>query len=223
MGMQKFRFGNLPIPPVEYSPEHLRQAFRILELYFDQLDSNTPLQAEYFKGRGDWLTNPHISASDSTDQIAAGDNTPTQVKWSTLGAASGFTLTSNYAAPDYPGVYKIDYSLQFVNTDSVFHDVFVWLEVNGGTQVPNSSSRFTIPARKSASDFGYLVAYSSVTFEVQAGDAIKLYWATAVAGNPTTPTAGVYMDHLAAQTSPPYDRPANPSAVGSITFVSALP
>ena len=43
MGMQKFRFGNLPIPPAEYSPEHLRQAFRILELYFNQLDSTTPL------------------------------------------------------------------------------------------------------------------------------------------------------------------------------------
>jgi hypothetical protein len=46
MGMQRFRFGNLPIPPSEYSPEHLRQAFRILELYFNQLDSTTPLAIE---------------------------------------------------------------------------------------------------------------------------------------------------------------------------------
>ena len=46
MAMQRFRFGNLPIPPSEYSPEHLRQAFRILELYFNQLDSTTPLSIE---------------------------------------------------------------------------------------------------------------------------------------------------------------------------------
>lgn len=46
MGMQKFRFSNLPIPPSEYNPEHLRQAFRVLELYFNQLDSTTPLVTE---------------------------------------------------------------------------------------------------------------------------------------------------------------------------------
>ena len=46
MGMQKFRFSNLPIPPTEYSPEHLRQAFRVLELYFNQLDSTTPLSVD---------------------------------------------------------------------------------------------------------------------------------------------------------------------------------
>ena len=46
MAMQRFRFSNLPIPPSEYSPEHLRQAFRILELYFNQLDSPTPLVAD---------------------------------------------------------------------------------------------------------------------------------------------------------------------------------
>lgn len=49
MAMEKFRFGALPIPPVEYSPEHLRQAFRILELYFDQLDSQTPRQAQSYR------------------------------------------------------------------------------------------------------------------------------------------------------------------------------
>lgn len=46
MGMQVFRFTNLPIPPTEYSPEHMRQAFRVLELYFNQLDSTTPLTVD---------------------------------------------------------------------------------------------------------------------------------------------------------------------------------
>jgi hypothetical protein len=222
MAMIKFVAPALPLPPTEYNTQYQTDLIRILRLYFNQLDSTTPLVADYFKGRGDQLTNPHISASDSTDQIAAGNNVPTQVKWDTLEVALGFTLTSNYAAPVYTGIYKIDYSLQFVNTSNEAHDVFVWLEVNGGIQVPDSTSRFTVPARKSVGNNGYLVAYSSVTFEVQAGDAIKLFWATPLAGNPTTPTDGVYMDHLPAQTVP-YARPANPSAVGSITFVSALP
>jgi len=54
------------------------------------------------------------------------------------------------------------------------------------------------------------------------GDEIELYWATDLAGNPTTPTDGVYIFHDAVQTTP-YARPAIPSAIGSISFVSALP
>lgn len=222
MAMIKFVAPALPLPSANYDVDYQANLIRILRLYFNQLDSNTPLQADYFKGRGDQLLNPHIAASDTTDQYATGNNVATLVQWNSLDAASGFTLSTGYAVPTYSGIYKIDYSLQFINTDNVFHDVFVWLEVNGGIQVPNSSSRFTVPARKSATEFGYLVGYSSVTFEVKAGDAIRLYWATAQAYNPVGPINGVYMDALPAQTVP-YARPANPSAIGSITFVSALP
>jgi len=90
--------------------------------------------------------------------------------------------------------------------------------------VANSSTIFTIPARKSSSpgEEGYLAAYSEATFSVGVGDEIELYWATDLAGDPTVPTDGVYMFHDAAQTTP-YARPAVPSAIGSITYVSALP
>lgn len=224
MGMEKFRFGNLPIPPMDYSPEHLRQAFRVLELYFNQLDSTTPLQADYFVGRGDKLSNPHIAASDSTDQVALGDDTPTPVAWDTLDSGFGWTLNPpGSATATYGGVYKITYSLQFINTDNAIHYATVWLQVNGN-DLANSSTIFTIPARKSSSpgEEGYLAAYSEITFEVQSGDAIELYWATDLAGDPTVPTDGVYIFHDHAQTTP-YARPAIPSAIGSITFVSALP
>lgn len=222
MGMEKFRFGNLPIPPSDYSPEHIRQAFRILEIYFNQLDSQTPLQAEYFRGRGNRLINPHIAASDSTDQIATGDDTPTAVNWDTLDSGFGWTLVApGSASPDYGGVYKITYSLQFINTDNAAHYATVWLKVNN-SDAANSATIFSIPARKSASEFGFVCGYSEATFTVDAGDEIELYWATNLAGNPTTPTAGVYMFHDAAQTTP-FARPAIPSAIGSITFVSALP
>jgi len=222
MGMEKFRFGALPIPPLEYSPEHLRQSFRILELYFNQLDSLTPIQAEYFVGRGNRLTFPHIAASDLTDQIAGGNNTPTAVKWDTLDSGFGWTLNApGSATADYAGVYKITYSLQFINSDNAIHYATVWLKINNN-DLANSSTIFHIPARKSATagQEGYLAAYSEVTFEVAVGDEIELYWATDQAGNPTTPTLGVYILHDPAQTVP-YARPAIPSAIGSITFVSA--
>ena len=138
-----------------------------------------------------------------------------------LDSISGFTLDpTGYATANQNGVYKIDFSLQLANSDNTQHDAFVWLQTNG-TVVPGSSSRFTIPARKSAGVFAYIVGYSSITFEIQKDDEIRLWWATEKAAT-SGGTLGVFMDSLPAQTSP-YIRPANPSAVGSIVFVSRLP
>lgn len=221
MAMIKFVAPALPLPTPEYNQQYQTDLIRVLRLYFNQLDSNVPLAADYFKGRGDQLLNPHISAAHTEDQYAGGNNTPTLVQWNTLDSASGFTLNpAGYATPTYPGIYKIDYSLQFANTANAAYDVYVWLQVNG-SQVANSSSKFTLQARKSAGVATHIVAYSSITFEIQAGDAIRLYWATSNAYNPVGPVDGIYMEHEDAQTVP-YVRPANPSAVGSITFVSAL-
>jgi hypothetical protein len=222
MGMIRFRAAPLPNPPSEYDPQYIRQMMRVLEIYFDQLDSQAALQAEYFKGRGDQLVFPHIAASDSTDQVAGGNNTPTVVKWNTLDSGYEWTLSPpGSASPVYPGVYKITYSLQFINTANAAHYATVWLKENT-FDIPNSATTFFIPGRKSNSEFAYVTAYSEVTFIAQAGDVVELYWATDLAGNPVGPVDGVYIFHDPAQTTP-FPRPAIPSAIGSITFVSALP
>jgi hypothetical protein len=118
-------------------------------------------------------------------------------------------------------VYKIDFSIQFSNTANAAHDGYVWLRVNN-VDVAGSSSKFTLPARKSAGVPSYLVGYSSVTFSIQAGDSIALWWATDQAYNPVGPVDGVYLEHENAQTVP-YPKPSNPSVIGSIVFVSRLP
>jgi hypothetical protein len=233
MALEKFRASPLPIPPAEYSPEHFRQLIRVLELYFNQLDSLTPNQAESYRannfyggnfyGYGQNVVFPHIAASDLTDQIATGNNTATQVKFNTLDSRYGWTLSPpGSATARYAGVYKITYSIQFINTANAIHYATVWLAINN-VNVENSSTIFHIPARKSATpgQEGYAVGYSEVTFELDVGDEIELYWATDLAGNPTTPTNGVYLLHDDPQTSP-FARPAIPSVIGSITFVSSV-
>ena len=208
---------NLLIAPSQYEAQYHEQMNNALRLYFTRNDSNSSALLGPLGGK--FINSPHISASDSTDQYADGDNDPTQVLWNTLEANEGFTLNLDGSATcPASGTYKIDYSLQFTNTDNVAHDVFVWAQTNG-TLVANSSSRFTVPSRKSAGVYGYIVAYSSVTFDITAGDAIRLWWATEKAYNPVGPVDGVYMEALPAQTLP-YPRPANPSAVGSIVLVS---
>jgi hypothetical protein len=163
---------------------------------------------------------PHIGASDTTDQYTTAANTPTIVKWNTLDSAKGFTLASNAATAAYKGIYKIDYSLQFANTDNAQHDVDVWLRVNN-VDLPGSATKFSIQARKSAGVFTFIAAYSTVMFSINAGDYFTLYWATDKAAIVSPAEDGVYMEYQAAQTTP-FVHPSVPSAIGTITFVSAV-
>jgi len=219
MAMLGFRAPALPLPKNEYQREQFDQLVRSLRIYFNQLDSTTPLQNDFYIGRGNRLVFPHIAASDSTDQVAGGNNTATVVKWDTLESGFGWTLNSpGSATAEYAGVYTIRYSLQLLNSANAIHFATVWLKVNT-FDVANSATIFAVPAAKNNTTPSYVAAYSEVTFAVDVGDEIELYWATDLAGNPTTPTDGIYIFHDAAQTTP-FARPAIPSAIGSIAFVS---
>jgi len=220
MPLYKARAPALPLPPIDYEQAQQNQFQSALRLYFNRLDS---FLSELSGNQGGGLIGfPFIAASDSTDQLATASNTPTVVAWNTLEGGNGFTLNAPGSATALvSGIYKITYSLQFVNTDNVAHDAAVWLKINN-VDVPRSTTIFSIPARKSAGVFSFVCAYSEVVFTLNADDEMELYWATNQAYDTSPATDGVYMEALAAQTSP-YARPATPSALGSITFVSAIP
>lgn len=212
----------LPFAPVQYDRTYQDTTHNILRQYFNTLDNVTgQLLAN---AGGHFLSFPHIAAQDSTDQYATADNVATKVLWDTLDSGLGFTLNPNSTAtPEYTGVYKIDYSLQFFNTDSQIQDAYVWLQING-VNVPGSTSQFSITERHGGVD-GAIVAYSSITFTVTGGDEVALYWATSDAATSGGGT-GVYMHASPAQTigTPPNtaDLPSIPSAIGAIVFVSGV-
>ena len=214
---------NLIVARPEYSQEQQELFKNQLRLYFTEVDNIA--SALLGPNGGDFLQFSHISASDSTDQYATGNNTPTVVKWNTLDAGTGFLLAPpGTATAQVSGVYKITYSAQLVNTDNAIHNATFWLKVDSGSgfvDVPNSATIFSIPARKSAGVPSYVTAYSEVTFIVNGGDEIELWWATDLAAT-SVGGLGVYIYHDPAQTLP-YPRPAVPSVIGSITFVSRLP
>lgn len=211
---------NLLIAPTSYQQQYIDQLNNALRLYFNQIDNG--LGALFSGTGGSSLSLPFIAASDSTDQLATDSNTATVVKWNTLEGGNGFSLNAPGSATALvSGVYKITYSLQLTNTDNAAHDAAVWLKINN-VDVPRSTTIFTVPARKSAGVFSYVCAYSEVVFSLEAGDVMELYWATGQSYRVSPARDGVYIEHLAAQTSP-YARPATPSALGSITFVSRLP
>lgn len=206
----------LPLAPVAYGQQYQDQFNNLLRLYFNQIDNQSA--STLATGGGFFFSFPHIAAQDNTNQYATATNTATIVKWTQTDSNVGFTLNvDNTAQTEFAGVYKIDYSLQFANTSTQIHDVYVWLHVDG-YDVAGSGSRFSIPNSHGGVP-GYLVAYSSLTFEVPAGEKIALYWATNQAATSGGAT-GVYMAAYAAQTSP-FAMPSTPSAVNSIVFVSS--
>jgi hypothetical protein len=217
----------LPLAPNQYDRNQQDNTLRALRLYFNLLDDyfdETILDALNGGVRGNGITFPHIAASDSTDQYATANNTPTVVNWNTLDSGYLWTLSApGSAIAQVAGIYKITFSLQFINTANAIQYVDVWLRENT-FDIPNSTTRFAVPSRKSSSpgEEGYLCAYSEITFPAQVGDTVELLWATDLAYNPVGPVNGVYLFHDTAQTTP-YPRPAVPSAIGSITYVSALP
>ena len=214
---------SLPLAPTDYSVVYQDQFANVLRLYFNQLDKI--LQQLNASAYGNGISFPHIAASDGAIQYATAVNTPTIIQWSTLDSGLGFTLNANNTATaQVSGIYKITYSLQLANNDNAAHDAIVWLRVNGNTSsadIANSTTIFTVQPRKSAGIPNYVCGYSEVVFSMNAGDSVGLWWGTNQAATSGGAT-GIYIDYKSAQTTPmPY--PAVPSAIGSITFVSALP
>jgi type II secretory pathway pseudopilin PulG len=214
---------SLPLSPSQYDQKQQDQFQNALRLYFNRLDAY--LAALSGTAGGSSLGLPFIEASDSGTQYATGNNTATIVNWDTTALGNGFTLNvGNTATAQVSGIYKITYSLQFANNDNVVHDAIVWLRINGSTSaadIANSTTNFTVPARKSAGVPAFVCGYSEVVFTLNAGDTVGLWWGTDLAATSGGAT-GVYIYSLVAQTTP-MAYPATPSALGSITFVSSLP
>jgi hypothetical protein len=223
MAWYNFRAPSLPLPPLDYDQRREDQFANVLRIYFNQLDgANYALSANT---GGGLLGFPFIEASNSTTQYATGNNTATIVQWDTTTLGNGFVLNvGNTATAQVSGIYKITYSLQFANNDNAAHDAIVWLRVNGSTSaadIASSTTIFTVPARKSAGVPSFVCGYSEVVFTLNAGDTMGLWWGTDLAATSGGGT-GVYIYSQVAQTTP-MAYPATPSAIGSITFVSAIP
>ena len=69
MALEKFKAAPLPNPPAQYDPQYVRQLIRVLEIYFNQLDSFTPNQAQSYRADnfyGGNFTGTNITATNVT-------------------------------------------------------------------------------------------------------------------------------------------------------------
>lgn len=206
---------NLIAAPEEYSKNREEQLTNELRLYFNRLNTNLNIIADSAGGAA--ISFPHIVAYSNTDQFAGGDDTPTVVAFNNVLDNVGFIFnTDGTANALFSGTYKIEYRLQAVNTENVALDVNVWLQVNG-VNVPESATKYTVPARKSAGVYSYNILAAFVAWDSLENDNFALYWATEQAYDSGVQD-GIYLEAIAAQTSP-YALPETPSSYGVIQYI----
>ena len=153
---------------------------------------------------------PYGAFQDTTDQSIATTTATANITLNTTDYSLGTSLVDGYKVKvDYSGLYNVQFSIQFVNTDSQIQDVDIWFRKNN-SDVAASNSKFSVP-NKHGSINGHLIAALNFNIELAKNDYVSLAWAT-------TSTL-VTVEHLAAQTSP--TRPATPSAIVTIQYLSA--
>ena len=111
-------------------------------------------------------------ATDQTGNVSAG----TAMIFDTQDVTDTVTLVDNtkITVPN-TGIYDLQFSSQFRNTDNAQHEVVVWFKVNG-TDVPNSATRITVPARKSSNIYGYMVAAWNIFLSMNSSDYVQIFW-----------------------------------------------
>lgn len=201
---------NLGTANVVYDQGFFTQSFGGLNVYFGKL---TALFSALFGRRGGkWINSPYGAFEDSTDQTAANTTTAYAVTFDTTDFSNGVTLSnSSRLNVAQAGIYNLQFSIQFKNTTNDGQDVDVWFKKNG-TNIANSNSRFHVVARKSSGDPSHLIAAMNFFVSLAANDYVEIMW------RPTD--IGVSLEHFAASSTP--DRPAVPSAIATLTFVSNL-
>jgi hypothetical protein len=202
---------SLGFPPEVYERRHLNENYSSLNGYFRKL--TTVLGSLFGPRGGKFMNNPHGAFQDSTDQTAANTTTAYAVTFNTTDFSNGVTMASGsrITVAD-AGIWNLQFSIQFTNTTNSSQDVDVWFRVNG-TNVANSNSRFGFAPRKGVGDPFHIIAAINYFVSLNANDYVEIMW------RPTD--VGVTIEQYAAGTSP--TRPAVPSAIVTMSFVSNLP
>ena len=157
-------------------------------------------------------TAPYGSFSNNTDQTAPSVGSTAVVVYDTTEESNGVYLSdSSRLNVRNAGIYNVQFSLQLVNQDNAAQYADIWFRVNG-TDVPRSASRFDIPARKSATEWGHIVGTVNIFLDMNANDYVE------IAG--TTSSTLIALEHYAADGTIP--RPAIPAAIVTVNYIAPL-
>ncbi len=199
---------NLPLGTREYEQRYQDQFTNVLRLYFNQLQN--ALTEITGNAGGRYLAFPYGAFSSDQDQTATA-NTATLMTFNTTDFANGVRINNSEIIVEYAGIYNLQFSAQFRNTDTAFQDVYIWLRQNG-VDITGSTGFVSVPNRHAGTD-GHAIIGWNYFLSMAANDYVEIYW--------SVPTIDVTIQHLAASSSP--TKPSTQSVVATMSFVSALP
>jgi hypothetical protein len=228
MALDKFNAPPLPNPPGDWDAQYMRQVLRVLEIYFSQLDSNTPNHAQKytadefvggtftgtFSGSGTFIDVPFGQFISTTDQTASSIANANILTFNTSDFTGGVTLaSSSHLVIPTVGIYQINFSMQFQSDSTSTELIDIWLRKNG-TNLPGTNSQFSLAARKSAGIPSALIAVTPIMVSLAANDYIEIVWRVS-----DTAVSLQYLPAVTASGTTPAI-PATPSAIVQVQFVS---
>jgi hypothetical protein len=199
---------NLLVAPVDYRQQYIDQLNNALRLYFNQIDNS--LQSLLSPTGGAGLSFPYGAFSSDQDQTTTA-NTATLMTLNTTDFTNEVSIVSSKITVEYPGIYNLQFSTQFANTNSNVQDVYIWLRQNG-VNIPGSTGFVSIPGSHGGTD-GHSIVGWNYFLNMAAEDYIEIYW--------SVPNTAVSIQHLAASGTP--TKPSTQSVVATMSFVSRLP
>ena len=201
---------DLPNPQDRYDRLTVAQTNGALRTFFLKLTN--ALQSLASPRGGRFINMPYGAFQDGTDQTAANTTTAYAITFDTTDFNNGVTLSnSSRLNVSQAGIYNIQFSVQLVNTTNASTDIDIWFRKNG-TNIDKSNSRFGLAPRKSAGDPFHLIGAMNFFVSLDTNDYVQLMWRTS--------DVGAYIEHYAASSTP--TRPAIPSVIATVTFVSNL-
>jgi hypothetical protein len=154
-------------------------------------------------------TMPYGAFQSLADQSIATANTAYAMTLDTTDYSNGVTLSnSSRMNVKNAGVYNLQWSGQFVNTDSQLQDVSVWLRKNG-SDITGSTGFISVPNSHGGVN-GHSIVGWNYFLELAANDYIEIWWSA------TSTT--VSLQFIPTQTSP--TRPSTASLITTMNFVS---
>jgi hypothetical protein len=147
-------------------------------------DSSTPTGLKWGTNTTPPALGYYGAFQDNVTQTAVASNVGYAMILRTVDLSNGITVVTNGTNLTRitfanTGIYNLQFSSQFQNTDNAEHDVTIWLRLNG-TDVAGSAGFVQVPKRKSAGvgNEGHVVVSWNYLLSVVAGQYYELMWST---------------------------------------------
>lgn len=133
-----------------------------------------------FASISDWFSKPsnlldYGAFSDTTDQVPVAANTAYVMTLNTTDVSNNVSVVSGSRITfANAGVFNLQWSGQFQNTDTQLHDATIWLKQNG-VDIPGSSGYVGIPNSHGGIN-GHTIVGWNYFLIVEAGDYVQIYW-----------------------------------------------